>query len=152
MQNTLRKHTNKQSCSKPNAIIHAGQSAMEIHVSPGYMFEDNVLPWVHTGLFPPQGKYTRKYWCYLVIYRVAAAEGMNSLTYILFWTWLVRKGTHLRTTSLPKRCVLKCTPLPVTILNVVTYAKRMPAGTLRWFRYWTSHLHVRPSSPPKHLD
>jgi len=44
VQNTLTKHTNKQSCSKPNAIIHSGQGAMAIHISCASMLQGNVLP------------------------------------------------------------------------------------------------------------
>lgn len=94
-----------------------------------------VMPWVQTGLFSPQGKYTRKYWCYHIIYRVAVAKEMNC---ILHWALPVCTGTHLRTSPLPERWVLTCTPLSVTMSNAVPYAGRLLAGTLRWFRYWTS--------------
>lgn len=44
VQNTLTKRTNKQSCSKPNAIIHSGQGALEIHLGPEPTFEGNAPP------------------------------------------------------------------------------------------------------------
>lgn len=135
VQNTLTKYTNKQSCSNPNAIIHSGQGAMEIHVSCACMFEGSVMPWVQTGLFSPQGKYTRKYWCYRIIYRVEVAKEINC---ILHWALPVHTGTHLRAIPLPERWVLTCTPLSVTMSNAVPYARRLLAGTLRPFRYWTS--------------
>lgn len=132
VQNTLTKYTNKQSCSNPNAIIYSGQGAMEIHVSCACMFEGNVMPWVQTGLFSPQGKYTRKYWCYHIIYRAAVAKEINC---ILHWALPVCTGTHLRTSPLPERWVLTCTPLSVTMLNAAPYARRLLAGT--WGNFGT---------------
>lgn len=108
VQNTLTKYTNKQSCSNPNAIIHSGQGAMEIHVSCACMFEGSVMPWVQTGLFSPQGKYTRKYWCYRIIYRVVVAKEINC---ILRWALPVCTGTHLRTVSLQLLCAGTTQPL-----------------------------------------
>lgn len=135
VQNTLTKYINKQSCSNPNAIIHSGQGAMEIHVSCACMFEGSIMPRVQTGLFSPQGKYTRKYWCYRIIYRVAVAKEINCF---LHWALPVCTGTHLRTGPLPERWVLTCTPLSVTTLNAGPYARRLLAGTWRRFRYRAS--------------
>lgn len=69
---------------------------MEIHVSCACMFEGNIMPWVQTDLFSPQGKYTRKYWRYHIIYRVAVAKEINC---ILHWALPICTGTHLRTSS-----------------------------------------------------
>lgn len=89
--------------------------------------ESKLVCFPHRGILENTGA--------IIIYRVAVAKEINC---ILHWALPVCTGTHLRTSPLPERWVLTCTPLSVTMLNAGPYARRLLAGTWRRFRYWTS--------------